>query len=99
MAQVILVIVRLRHRVVDGRIRKGDPSDNVRPVFLKGLKIHNREDYTRILPIRFSSACCFFRRFGWLRQFHVFRQFVIGSGALSILVQVADHQKSAAKGQ
>ena len=46
MAQVILVIVCLRYRIVDGRIRKVEPSDDVRPVFPESLKINNREDRT-----------------------------------------------------
>ena len=40
MAQVILVIICLCHRVVNGRIRKIEPADDVLPIFPKSFKIH-----------------------------------------------------------
>ena len=45
--QVILVVIRLRYRVVDHRIGKGKPPDDVRPAFPQRFKIHHRKNHGR----------------------------------------------------
>ena len=99
MVQVILVVVCLRDRVVNGRIRKGKPPDDVRPGFPERIKIHCGEDHRRVLPGRFRFRIIVLRRFGLLRQLYMGSNVLIGPGALGILVKVAYHQKLAAKCQ
>ena len=80
--QVILVIVCLRYRIVNGRIREGKPADDVRPGFPERIKIHCGEEHRSVLPGRFRFRVIVLRRFGLLRQLYMGSNVLIGSGAL-----------------
>ena len=97
MVQVIFVVVGLRYRIIEHRIRKGKPSDDVRSIFTERFKVYRRQDNIGIVPFWFCRIGCRLRGSCLLRYFHISGKISIGIFTLSILVQVTEHQKTAAK--
>ena len=97
MVQVILIVVSLRHRIIEHRIRKGKPSDDVRSIFTERFKVYRRQDNIGIVLFCFCRIGCLFRGVCLLRYFYISGKISIGIFTLSILVQVTEHQKTAAK--
>ena len=91
MVQIILVVVSLRHRIIEHRIRKGKPSDDVRSIFTERFKVYRRQDNIGIVLFCFCRIGCL------LRYFYISGKIPIGVFTFGILVQVTEHQKSAAK--
>ena len=86
MVQVILVVVSLRHRIIEHRIRKGKPSDDVRSIFTERFKVYRRQDNIGIVLFCFRWIGCLFRGGCLLRYFHIFGKILIGIFTLGILV-------------
>ena len=86
MVQVILVVVSLRHRIIDHRIRKGKPSDDVRSIFTERFKVYRRQDNIGIVLFCFRRIGCLFRGGCLLRYFHISGKIPIGVFTFGILV-------------
>ena len=86
MVQVILVVVGLRHRIIEHRIRKGKPSDDVRSIFTERFKVYRRQDNIGIVLFCFRWIGCLFRGVCLFRYFHISGKILIGIFTLGILV-------------
>ena len=86
MVQVILVVVGMRHRIIEHRIRKRKPSDDVRSIFTERFKVYRRQDNIGIVLFCFRWIGCLFRGGCLLRYFHISGKILIGIFTLGILV-------------